>query len=123
MPMKTAEEQREYQRKWVRKRRDKWLNDNGPCARCGSWNMLEVDHVNPEDKVSHKVWSWAEDRRNAELSKCQVLCHWCHVRKTWENKTRAQQGSNSKYSAGCRCELCRIAHSEYQARYRAGVVE
>lgn len=55
-----------------------WLEANGPCKQCGSWSWLEVDHIIPEDKENHAVWSWKKERRDAELAKCQVLCHDCH---------------------------------------------
>lgn len=44
MPMKTKEEQRAYQRKWLQARRDEWLFANGPCRKCGSDLKLEIDH-------------------------------------------------------------------------------
>lgn len=43
---------------------------------------MEVDHIDPDSKVSHTVWSWTPKRRELELSKCQVLCRKCHRRKT-----------------------------------------
>lgn len=66
----------------VKQRRIDWFHENGPCKECGSWENLELDHVNPEEKESHSIWSWREDRRLAELSKCQVLCYECHKIKT-----------------------------------------
>lgn len=71
-----------YQSKWVRKRRDDWMKANGPCRMCGSDQKLELDHIDPTQKVSHRIWSWARDRFEAEASKCQVLCRDCHRRKT-----------------------------------------
>lgn len=32
----------------------------------------------------------------------------------------AEHGNRSKYNHGCRCVLCRTAHSNYQAGYAAG---
>jgi len=46
--------------------------------KCGSWKKLELDHIDPKTKESHKIWSWSEERRNKELKKCQVLCYDCH---------------------------------------------
>lgn len=70
MPMRTKEEQREYQRLWIKRRRDAWFAENGPCAECGSWDNLRLDHVDASQKVSHNVWSWTEVRRLVELAKC-----------------------------------------------------
>ena len=65
-----------------------WLEENGPCARCGANENLEVDHIDPLTKVSHNVWTWAEEKRLEELAKCQVLCHNCHVEKSSEYKLK-----------------------------------
>lgn len=51
------------------------------CFACGSREDLELDHVDPLEKIDHRIWSWAEARRLAELAKCQVLCHACHIEK------------------------------------------
>lgn len=85
MPYKDIEKKREYQRKWYVKRRYDWLAENGPCVMCGSTIQLEVDHINPLEKVSHKVWSWTKVKREEELSKCQVLCKFCHLEKTYND--------------------------------------
>lgn len=89
MPYKDKDKQREYQRNCLAARRLKWFTENGPCRHCGSNENLEVDHVNPNDKVSHRIWSWTESKRLEELKKCQVLCKNCHFEKTLEeNKLR-----------------------------------
>ena len=82
--MATKEEQREYQRKWIAKRRADFFADK-ICVRCGNDETLELDHIDPAQKVSHNVWSWSAARRDQEISKCQVLCHDCHLAKTVEN--------------------------------------
>lgn len=66
----------------MKKARDEWFAANGPCQKCGSKEKLELDHINPEDKVSHSVWSWTPERRRLELNKCQALCRPCHREKT-----------------------------------------
>ncbi len=105
MSYKTSEKQRAYQRVWWRGRRAAWVALNGPCVKCGSHLNLEVDHIDPEAKVSHKVWSWAKPRREAELAKCQVLCRECHILKTHGER---RHGTQAMYRSGrCRCETCR----------------
>jgi hypothetical protein len=120
---------RPYQREWLRERRELWFKTNGPCVQCGSWESLELDHVDPDEKVHHAIWSWSEARRTAELDKCQALCCDCHRAKTiaaehakWEGNTTACLGpraSVSTYRRGCRCAGCCRAKSEDQAAYRA----
>ena len=81
MPYKDAAKQREYQRLYVARRRAEFFTDKH-CAECGGTKMLEIDHVDASEKVSHKVWSWSASRRQAEQAKCQVLCADCHQDKT-----------------------------------------
>lgn len=73
---------REYQGRWLALRRAEWLAENGPCQQCGSTRQLQVDHKEPGEKLSHRIWSWSKERLAAELAKCQVLCRKCHERKT-----------------------------------------
>lgn len=82
MPYKDPDKQREFGRRWTAARRKEWFDANGPCVDCGSWENLELDHVDARLKVSHNVWSWREERRLAELAKCVVRCHTDHVEKT-----------------------------------------
>lgn len=67
-------------------RRAEWLRVNGPCQICRSKKDLEVDHIDPSTKVSHRIWGWRGERRNLELAKCQVLCKRCHKKKTKEQR-------------------------------------
>jgi 5-methylcytosine-specific restriction endonuclease McrA len=86
--MKTQEEIKAYKADWIKKRREKlkdaWFLANGPCRICGSWEDLELDHLDPMSKFTHRIWSYSEPVRIAELAKCQALCHECHKAKTIE---------------------------------------
>jgi hypothetical protein len=94
----------------VQQRRTQWLKEHGPCVQCGSTKRLEVDHIDPKEKVDHKVWSWSKERREAELAKCQVLCGTCHDKKTLEQRPKTEHGRLWMYQKyRCRCELCRAA--------------
>jgi hypothetical protein len=81
-PAKYAQYQRHYQNRRQRRLREEWLKANGPCKRCGATENLECDHIDRTTKDSHRIWSWSNARREAELAKCQVLCHECHLTKT-----------------------------------------
>lgn len=74
--------QRDYQRRWVADRKAAWLTENGPCIDCGARKGLQVDHAEAATKVTHRVWSWSKERRDAELAKCVVRCESCHRSKT-----------------------------------------
>lgn len=111
MPMATNEEQREYQRKWMAKRRADWLRGKC-CVKCCSTENLQVDHVDPSTKIDHKVWSWSKERRDAELSKCQVLCRACHQEKTTKESYRPDRhGLGGYHNRRCRCDICKAAHT------------
>ncbi len=99
-------------------RRVQWFVENGPCKLCGSTNRLEIHHRNPEDKVSHRIWSLCDARRSAELSKCDVLCWSCHHKVV---HTSTVPHGASKYDHGCRCEICRAGSRDriYQWRLRS----
>jgi 5-methylcytosine-specific restriction endonuclease McrA len=115
MPFKSLAARRRYARDWMRRRRESWLAANGPCRQCGATADLEVDHIDPAQKVSHAVWSWSAARREAELAKCQVLCSTCHKKKTAAARPIAGCGTRSRYVAGCRCDCCREANRRYSA--------
>ena len=73
VPYRDRNEQRRYQRAWIAPRRRSWLAQNGPCRECGSWLALEVDHVDPLLKTSHRLWSLSQARRETELAFCQAV--------------------------------------------------
>lgn len=124
MPYKDPAAQRAYQLERMKQARTEWLLANGPCN-CGSWEDLQVDHIDPNLKVSHRIWSWSPARRAAELAKCQTLCLPCHKRKTREEwfEKKAPHGTNARYVSQnhrCRCSECRDAHRITNAKYRKG---
>lgn len=105
MPL-TGDAKREYQLVWMNRRREAWLVEQGPCTQCGSWNKLEVDHVNPEEKVLNpaKLWSLSPNNpvRIAELAKCQVLCEACHEAKTITYlRTACEEHRHKKKKCNC----------------------
>lgn len=109
MPYRDAAVNRAYQREWLRKRRRQWIKDNGPCEICNSFVDLEVDHINPELKIDHRVWSWSKQRREAELAKCRVLCEKCHKEVTRKLLERFEHGKQNAWRKGCRCKICNKA--------------
>lgn len=119
MPFLDKQARREYGRKWVAARRAAWFAGKC-CAICGSTARLELDHIDPAQKVDHKVWSWSEKRRNEELSKCRPLCYSCHKSRSAEQRrTPAAHGTTAGYRRmGCRCDLCRQAMSTYRANLK-----
>ncbi len=72
---------RRYKREWIAARRAEFFKDKS-CAVCGSTDDLELDHIDPTTKVTHNIWSYRAEIRQAELAKCQVLCRVHHDYKT-----------------------------------------
>lgn len=118
MPFKDRAAKNAYALAWMKQRRADFF-DGKQCVKCGSTQQLELDHIDREQKVSHRIWSWSADRRNAEIAKCQVLCTDCHREKTVSEMYRAPCGSESRYRAGCRCDDCREAHGIAIREWRA----
>ena len=120
MPYKDKTKQSAYQVAWASRKRQEWLERNGPC-RCGSNDRLEVDHVDLTKKISHRVWFWSQERRDNELNKCQVLCYACHLEKTFSQRPKAEHGGSTLYNNGCRCYTCIEAHRIRVAEWRSRV--
>lgn len=81
----TGEQKREYQRKWIAARKEKWFSGKS-CVVCGAVENLELDHVDPATKVTHRIWSYSWEKIEQETEKCQVLCYEHHKQKTLNNK-------------------------------------
>lgn len=121
MGYKNRDKQREFQRFWIEKVRHLWFLANGPCKGCGSWDDLELDHIDPAEKTTHRVWSLRPEKRQAELTKCQALCHACHKAKTIAQFSKPLvHGTLNGYSKHrCRCDACREANTERVRRWKA----
>lgn len=122
MPYKDKAVQSAWQNAWMKRRRQAWLDENGPCIDCGSDIDLEVHHKDPAQKIDHKVWSWREERRLAELAKCVVKCKKCHQGQHHEEMRKPiVHGSINGYKGykgyGCRCDKCTEAVKLYQREY------
>lgn len=118
--MSRREYLRNYQRVWIAKRRAEWFREKY-CTRCSSTTHLEIHHVEPENKVDHKVWSWSRERQAVELAKCVVLCRSCHDEVTAE-MVMPEHGTASRYhhkKSPCRCELCKEARKLEGRRSRS----
>ena len=123
--MRTRQEQRIYQLIWIKARRQEWIDENGPCNRCGSSDDLEVDHIDKSKKLMpvSSVWSMAKTnpKRIIELAKCQVLCGSCHLRKNNdENYNRViNHGTGTAYAYHhCRCDKCKTFKRAYDSLHR-----
>jgi len=101
---KDRDKQVAYQRTWLRTRKARFF-EGKVCVDCGSSVGLCIHHRNPEEKVSHRIWSWKLSRILAELEKCDIVCRSCHAKRHGAHR----HGSRAMYSRGCRCAACRSA--------------
>lgn len=103
--------------RYARRRDDAIVSLGGVCVICGSDSDLEFDHIDPDTKdfTIARASSFSEERWQNELSKCQLLCHTCHVSKHRED---IPCGSAKKYWRGCRCDDCRQANSLHSREYK-----
>ena len=115
MPCKDRFKRNEYSKKWIRKRRTMFF-ENKYCVKCGSVKNLELDHVDPTKKTSHKIWSWSKERFNSEIVKCQILCESCHKEKTKLWYFNQRQHGRTWYHYGCRCSICFKAQQKHNAQ-------
>lgn len=83
---------RARQAAWKLNRRIEFFADKS-CVTCDSTDRLELDHVNPAEKIDHRIWSWSQERREAEIAKCQVLCYTCHKAKS---KAQAKEARGAR---------------------------
>ena len=122
MPYRDKRQQQEFQRKHVAAKRAAWVRKfGGCCKRCGSTEKLQFDHIDATKKVSHRIWSWTDQRISEELLKCQLLCRTCHQAKTNEEMGHGKHGA-AGYKRGCRCGVCVVAQRKriYAWRERVG---
>lgn len=116
MPFADPEVRRAYHRERWTRRRAAYLAGKC-CAWCGATDDLQVHHRDPEKKGSHRIWSWSQQRLEAELAKCEIVCAPCHAKahaeaRRIEAELRNPCGTYQAYARGCRCDACRAARRD-----------
>lgn len=113
---KTATVQRQYQRDWINARKKSFLKRMGPCVFCGTSENIEIHHIDPERKGSHRIWSWSRDRILEELKSCVPLCRNCHVKfHALQKRKPLVHGTVHAYDQyACRCDECKSAKAAYR---------
>lgn len=128
--MRHREKYNEYMRTYMlrryhRRRQEAIEMLGGACVDCGSMNDLEFDHADRTTKSLDiaKMWSYAEERWKAEVSKCVLRCKTCHGYKTIIErgmtivKGRDVHGTLSSWKY-CKCDKCRGAYNTYMKQYK-----
>lgn len=128
MPTK-REDYNGYMRKYMlaryhRRRAEIVQRLGGKCVKCGSIELLEIDHVDPKSKVhdfGKRLAGLSAAKLEEEVKKAQLLCDPCHNLKSMGEKghqpARGQHGTISSYRY-CKCELCRAASKAYHQEHR-----
>lgn len=116
---------KEYQlKRYHRRRNAAILQLGGKCISCSSYEELELDHINPKDKLFSiaKLWGLSEEKWQSEIAKCQLLCKTCHIDKTRKDNGHDSRHTHGTYACyrhgGCRCKLCKNANREAQKKFR-----
>ncbi len=128
VPFSSREKRNEYTREWKSRRRKSFF-DNKECCVCGSTENLELHHRDPSKKISHRIWSWGDERRLAEIDKCDILCKSCHGNhhhRELRGKERVPlvHGTAQGYwHKKCRCNLCTSAVIEYNRNRKIRLAE
>lgn len=76
---------REYMlARWNRRRAAGIAQLGGVCVNCNTTEELQFDHKDSSTKKFplSKMSSCSEEKWQAELSKCQLLCKDCHLKKS-----------------------------------------
>ena len=108
----------EYMKRRYKQRRQLAIEElGGKCVRCGSSRNLEFHHVDPDSKsiTIAKGSSMSQERWDAEIAKCHLLCRPCHIS---EHRVQNECGDMKKYWQGCRCGACRAAASARNKAYK-----
>ena len=114
----TGQKKREYQLGWMMDRKQEYMDKLGPCYFCDTTENLEIHHIDPESKESHKIWSWSKERIEKELMGCVVICGGCHKKLHKILNKKIVHGTRLIYRKGCRCDECKKAKSEYEYRWK-----
>ena len=83
-----AEVQANYERNRYAERKSLAIEKlGGKCVRCGTTDNLEFDHIDETTKFANMsdIFRMRQELIDAELAKCQLLCHDCHMQKTYED--------------------------------------
>ena len=109
---------KEYHRAYYHKRRAR-IHEylGGVCAVCGTTENLEVDHLDPKEKIFNIAHRLSVKNIKDELAKCQLLCKQCHAKKTAKENEGWTHGTIYGWmKKKCTCEIC---HSSRRAWHEA----
>ena len=101
----------------VKKTKQDYVNEVkvqiGACVDCGlpceDWNvvMFAFDHLNPEQKLFglSKAQKYTYEEIDAEIAKCELVCHNCHAFRTWVERHHDNVARELTSALNCRPTL------------------
>src|SRR5689334_7949826 len=109
-----------YMKRWYDRRHAEAIETlGGHCSHpgCTETEDLEFDHIDPKIKTMTiaKMWTASEEKFQAELAKCQLLCSPHHLEKSLaERNQRSARGTHGtvtayKYCGPPKCDECKAA--------------
>lgn len=128
MPLRDKTAQNEYMRQYVLARHHRRMAAGiallgGKCVRCGATERLEFSHLDPATKsfvIAKRAVGVSEAKLQAELQKCQLLCHDCSTEKGILDRGQLPRGDRhgtlTMYKH-CKCDLCRAVMSAWNRNY------
>jgi hypothetical protein len=80
MPYKDKHKQSAFCAEWIKRRRQEWLAEHGPCE-CGSMTGLEMHWSGDGRRPStgHRVFSYRKEKREVMLSGYVAKCSACRL--------------------------------------------
>ena len=110
MPYKTETDNKEYQKEYYRKNKEKYLQSQqdrrtankklvaeikskAKCEICGESHPGCLDFHHEEDKeiaIADAVHYWGKDRILQEIAKCKILCSNCHRKLHYDELNRSE---------------------------------
>ena len=88
----------------------------GPCIFCGTTEDIQIHHLDPEAKHTHRIWSYQDKKIRAELAGCIPLCKKCHTKfhAIMKKKPLVHGTTHGYKNYRCRCTLCTKANYYYK---------
>lgn len=108
MAYKDKEKQKEYQRKWMQDKRDKFM-ENKSCNSCPSKNNLTL--VNIKSKGKKFSMSYSNEKLTEKLNNALILCDSCYLlydtkRKSESSTTHGKTNTGTYTTWRCMIERC-----------------
>lgn len=92
----------------------------GSCIDCGSVELLEFDHVDPDTKQFNvsAIMLHGDAKLYAELAKCVLRCTNCHRQRS-AGQQSVEHGGGLSGKRNCKCVPCKARKAEYMRLWKS----